>query len=116
MPAANKSPGTIHGEKEMDNMKRFRVEFSGQGYPDYRPASVTMWSQDASTAEQWAKKQLAAWKADLPGVKCVVSEVKEEQPQPQSKKEQEKPKKLRDKRPATKKARKAVSNQVLVTA
>lgn len=106
MPAANKSPGTIHGEKEMDNMKRFRVEFSGQGYPDYRPASVTMWSQDASTAEQWAKKQLVAWGADLPGVKFAVSEIKEEQPAPQA--VQEKPKKPRDKRLTTKKARKAV--------
>ena len=117
MPDANKSPGTILGGKKMDNMKRFRIEFSGQGYPEYRPSSVTMWSQDVATAEQWARKQLGAWGIDVPSIKSSVAEVKEEVPAPAPVVDQEKkPKKPKDKRPTTKKARKAVTDPSLVSA
>ena len=98
----------------MNNMKRFYIEFSGQGYPEYRPASVTIWSQDAVTAGQWARKQLGVWGADLPTVRCEISEVKEEPPPEPAGQPQEKPR--RPKRPPTKKARKMVVDQVLVPA
>lgn len=74
----------------MEGMKRYRISFSGRNYPDYRPASVVMFSQDTATVDKWVEKQLATWQIDPKEVKYVV---KEEPKQEEAPKTEAKPRK-----------------------
>lgn len=70
----------------MDPMRRFKVSLSGKGYPAYRPTSMTMFSQDTATVDQWVKKQLANWKLDptTAEIKYTIIEVVDAPPTPKS--------------------------------
>ncbi len=57
--------------------KRFKVEFSGKAYPEYRPTSVTMRAPSAERAREWADKQLHAWGIAPKAIKVKVEEIGE---------------------------------------
>ncbi len=42
-------------------LKRFRVEFSGPGWPDQNCLAKFVRAQDAQAAGEWARRQLEAW-------------------------------------------------------
>jgi hypothetical protein len=79
--------------------KRFKIEFSGKGYPEYRPASVTMRAPSKERAREWADKQLNAWSIDPKAIKIKVDEVgeapNEEAAEKQAKKDAKKAKKTK---------------------
>lgn len=55
-------------------MKRFKIEFSGKGYPPFRPISVTVAATDKKRAEEWVEKQLRHWKLEDADVKFVIKD------------------------------------------
>lgn len=57
--------------------KRFKVDFSGKGYPSYRPISLKMNAPDETQAEEWVKKQLEAWKLKN-DIKYSITEISAE--------------------------------------
>lgn len=57
--------------------KRFKVDFSGKGYPSYRPISLKMNAPDEVQAEEWVKKQLEVWKLKS-DIKYSITEISKE--------------------------------------
>lgn len=59
----------------MEN-KRFRIEFSGKKYPEYRPTALTILAPSEERAKQWARTQLELWHiSSSDRVRVVVTEV-----------------------------------------
>lgn len=55
-------------------MTRYKVEFSGKDYPDYRPVSMRFFAPSYERAEEWAKMQLKAWGLLDKRVKFAIEE------------------------------------------
>lgn len=56
-------------------MRNFNIQFSGKDFPEGRPSSFTISTQDEATAKAWGQKQLGAWRVDPATIRCVVTEM-----------------------------------------
>jgi hypothetical protein len=59
----------------MSTNKKFRIEFSGKGYPKYRPVAVTILAPDKERASQWIGVQMKHWGLEDVQVKFSIKEV-----------------------------------------
>lgn len=55
-------------------MTRFKVEFSGKDYPDYRPVSMKFFAPGVERADEWVRMQLKAWGLGDKRVKYLIEE------------------------------------------
>jgi hypothetical protein len=72
--------------------KRFKVDFSGKGFPEYRPTCCKFRAPDLERAKEWASKQIVIWGLDPKTVKAKVIEIPED-PKPEETKKDKKKKK-----------------------
>ena len=77
--------------------KRFKIEFGGKTYPDYRPAVMKMRAPSEERAKEWAERQLMAWGIEASTVKVKIEAIgedpSEDEAEKQAKKEAKKKKK-----------------------
>jgi hypothetical protein len=77
--------------------KRFKIEFGGKSYPEYRPAVMKMRAPSEERAKEWAERQLKAWGIEASTVKVKIEAIAEDpsddEVEKQAKKEAKKKKK-----------------------
>ena len=58
--------------------QKYRIEFSGKGYPKHRPHAINANVDSVDKAEKLANEYLERWKIENKSIKILICEIKEE--------------------------------------
>lgn len=52
---------------------KYKIEFSGKGYPDYYPAAITLFADSEEKVQQWADEQITTRQLDPRRVEVKIT-------------------------------------------